>query len=279
MEVTLNRAGAKGCHETPTISVVCPTYNSAPFVVRALESVFAQTVSPFEIIVADDGSTDDTVEIAKALLESKASIASEVLVNNHRGAGAARNAGIRRAAGEWIAFLDSDDSWHPRKLEVVVGAIVAHPEAQLFCHNEEHRRSDGSVRLLDYGVRFSPGKPLTSQLYFNNLFSPSAVTCRRSMLHQSGLFDESLRSAQDYELWIRMSPRVRPVFIGDVLGYYYDRDGNISSLSIWRRWTDMVRIALRHRQKVPALVCLYRLLRVSASFGLHSIRQLRGVKG
>jgi hypothetical protein len=93
------------------------------------------------------------------------------------------------------------------------------------------------------------------------------------MLLRAGLFDESLMSAQDYELWLRMSPWIRPHFIREVLGYYYDRDGNISSGSDFQLWKNAIRIAVRHRHKVTTVEHFCHLLRVTASFGARGVKR------
>lgn len=260
--------------KNPLISVICPTYNSSSFVLRTLESIVAQSYRPFEVIISDDGSMDDTVQTVRRFLKGYPEIQSEIIVRPHCGPGAARNAGIQHAKGEWIAFIDSDDVWLPQKLEVVAQAISKHPEVNLFCHSEEQVSRDGSRQLLDHGSRFNAQKSIDSQLYYCNLFSTSAVTCRQDLLCQSGLFDESLMSGQDYELWLRMSPWIRPYFIRDVLGYYYDRHGNISSSGDWQLWRNMIRIAVRHKDKATTIGQLYRLLRITASFGLQKVHKI-----
>ncbi|MEW6282509.1 MAG: glycosyltransferase [Candidatus Eremiobacterota bacterium] len=258
----------------PTISVVCPTYNSARFALWTLETVVTQTRPAFEIVVSDDGSTDGTPDIVGNFLAGHSHLRAWVIRNAHRGPGAARNSGIQQARGEWIAFIDSDDLWDPRKLEVMASAIRTHPEANLVCHSEEHVRRDGSRRLLDYGSRFDPRQPVAVQQYCNNLFSPSAVTCSRSLLLEAGLFDESLPTWQDYELWLRMAPVARPLFLRQVLGYYCERDGSITAGSLWRQWKSAMQIAVRHREKVATSLYLYRLLRMTGSFGIRGLRQV-----
>lgn len=257
----------------PAISVVCPTYNSSSFILRTLESVVGQGYAPFEIVVADDGSTDDTISAVRSFLNDNSAIKSQVIVNPHRGPGATRNTAVRCARGEWIAFIDSDDVWLPSKLEVVAQAIMTHSEANFFCHSEEKIQEDGTRLLLDYWRWFDPQKPLPVQLYHRNFFSTSAVTCRRSLLSESGLFDEFLMSSQDYELWLRMSPQIKPYFIKDVLGFYCEREGNITSSRVWSRWKNMARIAFRHRKKTTAAGSLYRLLRLTAAFGIQGIHK------
>lgn len=261
----------------PTISVVCPTYNSSRFVLRTLESVVVQTRHPLEIVVSDDGSTDGTPGIVGDFLARHSHLMARIIRHAHRGPGAARNSGIQQAQGEWIAFIDSDDLWDFRKLEVVAAAIRAHPEANLVCHSEEHVRRDGSRQLLDYGSRFDPRRPVTVQQYCDNLFSPSAVTCSRNLLLEAGLFDESLPTWQDYELWLRMAPLVRPLFLRQVLGYYCERGGSITAGSLWRQWKSAIRIAVRHRDKVATPLYLYRLLRMTGSFGVRGLRQISKV--
>jgi len=258
---------------SPTVSVVCPTYNSAGFAIRTLESVVAQTTPPYELIVSDDGSTDDTVAAVGRFLGRHPEIRSHLIENTHRGPGAARNAGIRLAGGEWIAFLDSDDLWLPHKLKAVSEAIREHQEANLICHSEEHVRRDGSRNLLDYGARFDAARLVGPQQYFTNLFSPSAATCRRSLLLQAGLFDESLPAWQDYDLWLRLSVWVRPVFIREVLGYYCDRPGSITAGNLWRQWHSATKIAIRHRDKVSAGACAYRLLWLTGLFGFRMVHR------
>ena len=257
----------------PVISVVCPTYNSASFVLRTLESVVSQVYPPFEIVVADDGSTDETISAVRNFLNGNPGTKSQVIMNSHRGPGATRNTAVHCASGEWIAFIDSDDVWLPHKLQVVAQAIMTHSKANFFCHSEEKIQQNGTRDLLDYGRLFDPQKPLPFQLYYRNFFSTSAVTCRRSLLTESGLFDEFLMSSQDYELWLRMSPEIKPYFIEDVLGFYCEREGNITSSRLWSRWKNMVRIAFRHRKKATTAGSLYHLLRLTAAYGIQGLHK------
>src|SRR5438105_9046670 len=134
----------------PTISVICPTYNSARFVTRTLESAVQQTRRPDEIIISDDGSTDETVSVVEEFLSAYPQIPHSVLRNPHRGAGATRNSAIQRSSSEWISFLDSDDLWQPQKLQVISQLIEQHPGVNLICHAEEQVALDGSRHIIDY---------------------------------------------------------------------------------------------------------------------------------
>jgi glycosyltransferase involved in cell wall biosynthesis len=230
--------------------VICPTYNGADFVLDALNTVARQSEPPFELIVSDDGSTDGTIDLLERFrAEFSANFPTRIIRNPHGGPGVARNRGVLAAQGDWIAFLDSDDLWAPEKLARVREAIARHPESNFFCHNEEHRLLDGRVEILDYGATYNENAPLPPQLYMRNFFSTSAVICSRDLVLSAGMFDEDLMSAQDYELWLRMSPDLRPCFIRETLGAYIDRPGSITLGKRWRRSRNVLIVYLRHRRK------------------------------
>jgi len=127
----------------PMVSVLIPTYNSEKTICRALSSVFVQTLQPIEIIVVDDGSTDGTVSLVKKFYgELKPGLLKLVELGSNHGVYYARNVGWDIASGEFLAFLDSDDSWHPRKLEIQANYMVNHAELTLTAHR-------GVVRLSE----------------------------------------------------------------------------------------------------------------------------------
>jgi glycosyltransferase involved in cell wall biosynthesis len=167
-------------------------------VVEAVESVFEQTFKDFELIVVDDGSTDDTASILANL-----GTGLRLFRQEHRGVSAARNRGLAEAGGELIAFLDSDDLWLPEKLAVQVSYLRTFPRAAL-CHTEEI--------WLRRGQRVNPrrrhakasGKAFV-KLLRESLISPSAVVIRRSVLERAGGFDESLPACEDYALWLKLA--------------------------------------------------------------------------
>jgi len=232
----------------PQFSVVVPAYLAEAFILQTIRSVDAQTLPPTEVIVVDDGSTDGTCTVVEAFARERPSLPVKLVRESHRGPGASRNTGIYAAAAEWVAFLDADDLWHPEKLGVVSRAIGAHPEANFFCHNELVHELDGSESVSDYGAGFFPGRSLAAQLFERNRFSTSAVVCRRSLLLDTGGFDESLTSAQDYELWLRLAPNVVPILMPEVLGTYVMRRGNISTSRYWRRLLNLLWVRHRHRR-------------------------------
>lgn len=180
------------------VSVIIPTFNREKLVGRAIDSVMAQTYPRYELIVVDDGSTDDT-----PVLLARYGNRIRVLRRAHGGVSAARNCGIRAASGELIALLDSDDYWLPEKLAYQVEAFAGHPEIMLGQTEEIWIRN---------GVRVNPRRRHQKRagLIFENslalcLISPSAVMLRRSMFDEIGWFDESLPACEDYDFWLRIT--------------------------------------------------------------------------
>ncbi len=257
----------------PSISVVSPTYNSSPFIRETVASILEQTVLPDEMVFADDGSTDGTHTIIRKMMIGRAAPTLQVLSNPHRGPGAARNAAVLAATGEWIAFLDSDDRWEPIKIERIREAITTHPNANFFCHNQHHRRRDGSIELLDLASQYRSDIALPRQLFRVCLFATSAVICRRDLLLTHGLFDESLPSAQDYELWLRLAPHLRVQFVSEALGWYIERPGSISSTSRWRHFANVMRALTRNRRNTLPRWYWAGMLRHSGAFAKHRIER------
>lgn len=179
------------------VSVVVPTHERAVLVERALASIEAQTRPAEEILVVDDGSSDGTAE---RLAERFPRVT--VLGQPHRGVSAARNRGIRRARGEWIALLDSDDEWLEDKLEAQLAALGS--SGRLICHADE-------IWIRD-GQRVNPGRrhaKRAGRIYRQCLelcaISPSAAVVHRTVFEHVGLFDESLPVCEDYDLWLRVT--------------------------------------------------------------------------
>jgi len=191
----------------PAVSVIIPTCNRGWVLSQALDSVLAQDFRDFELIVVDDGSTDDTRQILKAYRNDII-----VLSQSNRGVSAARNRGIARSDAPLIAFLDSDDLWQPQKLSRQIGFFEAAPEA-LICQTEEI--------WVRNGVRVNPGRrhQKFSGMIFEPslalcLVSPSAVMVRKKLFDIVGLFDDRLPACEDYDLWLRVSCRY-PVHLID----------------------------------------------------------------
>ncbi len=194
-------------NKKPLVTVIIPTYNRGWILKEAIDSVLSQDFEDFELIVVDDGSTDNTESIL-------AGYAGDIIVirQDNRGVSAARNAGITSASGKFIAFLDSDDLWLPGKLACQVDFFITNPEA-LICQTEElwvrnGKRVNPKNRHKKFsGMIFEHSLPLC-------IISPSAVMMKKRLLDQTGVFDESLPACEDYDLWLRICCRY-PVFLID----------------------------------------------------------------
>jgi glycosyltransferase involved in cell wall biosynthesis len=191
------------------VSIIIPTYDRGWILKEAIDSVLAQDFNDFELIVVDDGSTDNTRDILKNYDENRIM----VIRQENRGVSAARNKGISEASGSLIALLDSDDLWLPKKLSVQVAFFETHPDA-LICQTEEI--------WIRNGVRVNPKKrhKKPSGLIFKPslllcLVSPSAVMIRLELFEMVGKFDESLPACEDYDLWLRISYKY-PIYLIDI---------------------------------------------------------------
>ena len=187
--------------EQSTISVVIPFYNSAETIARATNSVLAQTFPVTEILIIDDASAPQEAQILDAL-RSQSSIIQVITLNENLGAASARNTGWDRAAGDWIAFLDSDDAWHPRKLELQMQAILTakSPANMVGCLTEVVSKNRSFMPINVENIPIS--EITTANLLLKNRFSTSTVVVKSDIPIR---FTEGRRYSEDYELWIRIS--------------------------------------------------------------------------
>ena len=186
----------------PLVSVIIPTYNRAWSLKEALESVLAQDYPHIELIVVDDGSTDHTPELLQGYAnEPKVN----VVTRENGGVSRARNQGIEVARGEYLAFLDSDDSWLPQKISEQIAFFKESPDA-LICQTEEIWIRNGK-RVNPCKHHQKPSGDIFGASLHLCLVSPSAVMLKKSLLDEVGLFDESLPACEDYDLWLRIACR------------------------------------------------------------------------
>lgn len=223
----------------PDFSVIIPTYNRVDCIERALCSVFNQSLAAREVIVVDDGSTDDTREVVRSRFPSVRWIEQP-----HGGVARARNSGIRQSEGEWIAFLDSDDEWLTHKLREQWDALCRQPAYKL-CHSDEiwirngQRLNQKQRHAKAGGYVFRECLPLCA-------ISPSSVVIHRSVFHRIGLFDESLPVCEDYDMWLRVCAVFPVLFVPSAL--LIKHGGHADQLS--RRYWGMDRFRIRALEKI-----------------------------
>lgn len=219
----------------PRISVVIPAYNAAAFLPEAVASVRAQTLPPIELLVIDDKSTDDTRRLARTF-EDVTLIECDV----NGGAATARNLGIAAARGEWIAFLDADDRWHPRHLEIVLAAIRSSGStlgwtqsriASVFPPVDPHPR-----------LHVRAGAELLVDMLGTNPVAQTTAVVRRDILIAAGAYQAGERYAEDYELFLRLAPTGTFVQVFTTTCLYRLHEGQTS-----RAGVEMLRHAWRHR--------------------------------
>ena len=208
------------------ISVVIPTYNRAEFILETLESVFCQTVTDTEIVVVDDGSTDNTCEILEPLIRKGRII---YVKQNNKGEAAARNEGIRRSSGKYIAFLDSDDLFLPDKLELQADYLDKNSEDVLVHSWYSKFDSKGN----DLGVRNT--SVFNGDIYpdilniWKVLIAVPCVMVRAEIFNEIGYFDEDFRWAADLDMWRRITRKYSIGVINKVLSKVRVHPGNISA--------------------------------------------------
>jgi len=209
-----------------TVSVIIPTFNRCDLTSRAITSVLHQTRLPDEILIIDDGSIDSTPETLPGQFPETRYIRQE-----NAGVSAARNRGIQEAGGDWLAFLDSDDEWRPRKLEAQLKSLEETPSFRV-CHTDEiwirrGRRVNPMKKHKKHGGHiFRYCLPLC-------VISPSSVILHKSVLERVGCFDESLPVCEDYDLWLRITPLYPVLYLEETFVVKYGGHQDQLSRSVW----------------------------------------------
>jgi glycosyltransferase involved in cell wall biosynthesis len=187
--------------QNPTFSIIMPVYNAERFLSEALDSAFAQTFTDFEVVVVDDGSTDNTAQILASYGER-----IRVLTQENGGPSKARNAAIRASRGEFIAFLDSDDIWDARKLELQI-AVMREDENIGFCFSDCQYFDSENIWEGNMGSRVPPMEQMFDAMLTEHFITLSSVVVRRKCVDAVGPFDESLIGCEDYNFYLRVADR------------------------------------------------------------------------
>ena len=217
--------------KTPTVTVVVPSYNNARYIGQALDSIKAQTFTGYEVIVVNDGSADR--EELERVLDSHP-LPIIYISQENKGVSAARNAAIRIARGEFYAQLDADDQWTPDYLEVQLGMLRENTDVTLVYPNARIIGDDAPVELEFMKVSPSEGDVTFESLVRQQCTVLTCVTARMSAIRDAGMFDENLRSCEDFDLWLRIVKRGgKIIYHRRILALYRRHQGSLSSDRVW----------------------------------------------
>ena len=211
-----------GTENKPTVSIIIPTYNRGQSIGRSIESVLSQTYQDFEVIVVDDGSTDNTRELVAGFNDERIRY---VRHEENKGEAAARNTGIKAARCDYIAYQDSDDEWLPEKLARQIELLEnASPEVGViytgFWKTENHKRT-----YVPFSWVSQKNGDIHKELLKGNFIGSPVVLIKKECFNKVGLFDERLRNLVDWELWLRISKRYHFRCVDEPLAVaHYDSD-------------------------------------------------------
>ena len=257
-------------------SVIIPAYNAEGFISKAIESVIHQTHPDWEMIIVNNCSTDNTVHIVKQYLEADSRIRFISCEENSGSPARPRNLGLQAARGEYIAFLDADDSFFPEKLSAVERYFNSQPEIDCVCHGEQHIKNGVIVREDYYG----PYATYEDLLFFGNSLSTSAVVMRRSCFERVGLFSEEKEFGgfEDYDYWLRLAKVCRIGYLRKILGVYtVSENGEATRVSVncknainfldsqyasWEKKTPYYRLLMRKRKALCLRVSAREFIRI-----------------
>lgn len=194
----------------PLISVIIPAHHREDLLLRATRSVLSQTYSPFELILVDDGQTLSREFLAKHEFKR-----ARILSQTHQGVAQARNKGIEKSQGEWIAFLDSDDYWLPEKLEKQIEYVRNHQHIKILQNREIWFRHNKRANLSKQHIMRSGN--LFRDSVDMCVISPSSVMLHKMVLETSGWFDPCMTVCEDYDLWLRITAHFEVGLVEDAL--------------------------------------------------------------
>ena len=238
----------------PKVSVVIPTYNRADFICDAIESVLAQTYKDYEVIVVDDGSTDNTREVLK-----KYGDRIKYIYQENKRQGAARNTGIKNSTGEYIAFLDSDDTWLPHKLEKDVACIESDSKIGLVYSNVVKVYSSTGKPLYEKTDTVKPTGDVLEQVVLRCFISPgSNPLVRKECFMKVGLFNESRDVVEDYEMVVRIASEYHFGHVNEITTKYRVHKNNDSSNAdfIRKAYINGVDVVFHNERLLPRILHL-----------------------
>ena len=261
---------------TPRVAVVIPCYNREQYLAQAVQSVLDQTWPNVELVVVDDGSTDGSREVL-------ASFGDRVRVLTHpggenRGQSASINLGINNSEGEYIAILDSDDWWALDKLESHIGYLEANPDIGMVYGNGFRVEQETGTRYRLYQDAHREASDPARLLLDCYIALPGNAVFRRSVLHKAGLFDESLRSAQDHDMAVRMAEVARFAYLPGERFFYRRHSASISHRNFKLRWANGFYILDKAARRYPYPRVIIRRRRAVLHFRMGQVLWAEGAR-
>ncbi len=231
----------------PSVSVILPTYNRASLLPESIGSVLAQTYSDFELLVVDDGSTDDTREVVAAIDDKRTRY---VGLKRNAGQAAARNVGIKEAKADLIAFQDSDDLWMPEKLDLQISALRESSPRTGVVYTAYERICGNRSEVLPFRRIVPKTGDVHARLLRGNFITTQTALVRRKCFEKAGTFDEGQRALDDWDLFIRLSKEWHFVFVDKLLVQYRVVTDSVS-IDMDRFVCAYERILLSHKGEIP----------------------------
>jgi glycosyltransferase involved in cell wall biosynthesis len=234
-------------NHNPKISVIIPTYNHSQYLKRAIDSVLNQTYEDFEIIVVDDGSTDNT----RGLIDAYGNQIKYIYQEN-QGLASARNTGIQASQAKYVAFLDADDWFAKENLEIKVSYLEDHPDAAWVYSDWQYLDDKGNYlekgsTIFKYAHKKLTGHIFEELVYNRNFISPCTVAVKKTILEDVGYFDPSVICQEDLDLWLRISLKYPAHYIDKVLVYVTALPGSLSrDFSKWVSGNAVIVDKLKH---------------------------------
>lgn len=198
------------------ISVIIPLYNKEHFIGKTIQSVLVQTYTDYELIIINDGSTDKSLDIVKQFVDHRI----VCITQNNQGVSAARNAGIKIAKGEFIAFLDADDEWLPEYLEKMYQLTLRYPHYSVFCAAQTNRL----IGTLPLGVSI-----IHDHCMYNYIYFTGSMLIKKQVFQETGLFREGIQLGEDRDMWLRVCCNNPTVYLNEELvSHPYDTENNLA---------------------------------------------------
>lgn len=257
----------------PLVSVIMPTYNYAQFIGDAIESVINQTWQTWEMLIIDDGSTDNTESVVQFYVSKDSRIRYFALGQNSGRAAVARNYGISNSKGKYVAFLDSDDMWKPTKIERQIELLENNENIFLVYTRYIVMKNGTFSKILPKRRKLRSGKVFTS-LFLSNNFIGSSTVLLRNILKENNLFDTDikLRAIEDYALWLKIAKNKHVAYIDDPLVVYREHGSN-TSIGIKTYLLRYLHVVKKNRHNVGKILLTGKYLLIFVTICLLTIKK------